>query len=390
MIRVAVVIEALGRGGAERLLVDTARTIDRSRFELRVYTLFPARRDYAPTLQGLGVPERCLNLRGTGDIPRGLARLWEILRFQSADLIHTHLFSANVVGRLTARLRGRPVVSTIHDADYEPIVRIGNPGLTGWKHELLRRVDGLTARWSRAHLLCVSGYVAESARRRMGIPPERVEVLRNAVDTEVFRPRSREERRRIRDRLGLGEQPLMLCVGRLTPQKGQAALIEAFAELRKCGSSARLLLAGDGAWRETYERRARDLGLDAAVSFLGTRSDVPELLAASDLLALPSLHEGFGLVLVEALASGVPVVASRTGPIPEIVRDGETGILVEPGEPAALVRGIATLLDDDARRREMGRRGRQDVVERFALPQMIRGLEACYERLVLGRGPTGS
>jgi len=378
LIRVATVIEALGRGGAERLLVDIARLLDRRRFSLRVYTLFPVRRDYAEALRALEVPEECLDLRGPREILAGVRRLRDRLRRDGADVVHTHLFAANVVGRLAARGERLPVLSTYHDADYEPVVRAGNPGLTPAKQSLLRLVDGLTVAWSRARIVGVSEYVAISMRRRLLIPERRVTVVTNAVDTDVFTP---DEGKRAATRAGLGLHPgqtVVACVGRMTPQKGQDLLLRAFAEAHREVPESRLLFVGEGAQRAQYEELTRTLELTEAVRFLGLRSDVPDLLRASDLLALPSRHEGFGLVLAEALACEVPVVATNSGPMPEIVREGQTGHLFPEGDVPALAKALADLLRDPARRREMGKRGREDVILRFALPDMVRKLEALY------------
>ena len=382
MIRVAQVIETVGRGGAERLLVDIGRGIDRKRFALSVYTLYRHPRTYAQALKDLGVVETCLDLRGRSDLPLGIFRLRALLRRDEASLVHTHLFFANIVGRLAACAAGLPVVSTLHDADYEPAVLQGSPGLTPLKQALLCQVDRLTASASQAKVIAVSEYVGASARRRLGLGPSRVEVIYNGIDTNIFHPSVRAHRQAIRSALGLSESALVvISVGRATPQKGQGTLLEAARLLLDRALDVHVLLAGDGPWRPRYEALARELGLQGRAHFLGDRPDVPALLGAADVLALPSLHEGFGLALVEALACGVPVVASRTGPIPELVREGETGFLIEPGNAAELAASLAVLLRDDGRRREMGEIGREDAVARFSLPGMVRQLEGLYERV---------
>jgi glycosyltransferase involved in cell wall biosynthesis len=376
MVRVAVVIEALGRGGAERLLVDTARLIDRSRFDLRVVTLHDVRRDYAPALAVLGVSERSLRLPQPPGLISGTLRLGRLLAEERIDVVHTHLYWANVVGRLAAGLNRIPVVSSYHDADYEPVVREGNPGLTRTKQAVLRVVDRVSAKLSHCQSVAVSDYVARSLHRRLGYPPARVTVIANAVDTDVFRPDDalRMEARRA---LTLDANDLMvLSVGRMTPQKGQEILVRALSSPDL--QSARLVLVGGGDREPRLRELVGELGLTDRVTFLGTRGDVPQLMRAADLLSLPSLHEGFGLVLVEALASGTPVVASRVGPVPEIVLDGETGLLVEPSDPAGLAKALARLLQNRELRLRMGQRGRQDAVARFNLPRMVHSLEQLY------------
>lgn len=374
-------IESLGRCGAERLLVDVARKIDRRRFELRVYTLYPHPRDYAQTLRDLGIEERCLGIARLHGGLLGAVRLRPLLRKDAIDLVHTHLFGAHVVGRLAARSCGIPVVSTAHDADYEDVVRAGNPGLTPRKQNLLRLVDQCLFHATRAHLVAVSKYVAQSMQVKLSIPTERVTIIYNAVDVDTFRPRSAEKRRFVRESFGFAEQvPLVLCVGRMTSQKGQATLLQAMEHVKQNRISMKLVLIGDGASRKDYESLARARGLEDDVLFLGVRADVPDLLAAADLLVLPSLHEGFGLVLAEALATEVPVIASKTGPIPEIVRDQKTGLLFTPGDPIELALALRTLLNDAERRRVMGRLGREDVCSHFKLSTMVSHIEAFYER----------
>lgn len=387
MIRLAVVIETLGRGGAERLLVDTARLLDRSRFALRVYTLFPARRDYAEALRALEVPEECLELAGPREILTGVRRLRACLRGHQADVVHTHLFAANLIGRLAARRERVPVVSTYHDADYEPVVRQGNPGLTAPKQALLRVLDALTATWSRARIVTVSEYVAESMRRHLFLPASRITVIPNAVDVQAFAP-DRTKGDATRAALGLGPDVLVVtCVGRMTPQKGQDLLLRAFVDVKQAVPKSRLLLVGDGAHRREYEELARELGLGDTLRFLGIRTDVPSILRASDLLVLPSRHEGFGLVLAEAMASGTPVVAARISPITEIVRDRETGVLFDPGSVTGLTRALTTLLQDSDLRLAMSVRARANAVARFSAVEMVRRLETLYVSLVPGATP---
>jgi glycosyltransferase involved in cell wall biosynthesis len=383
MIRVAHVIESIGRGGAERLLVDIGRATDRSRFALRVYTLYEQPRTYAEALRVLGVQEECLNLRGKRDLPQGFNRLRALLLRDGADIVHTHLFGANLLGRLAARRLGLPVFTSLHDADYEPVVRDGNPGLTIWKQLLLQAVDSLTARLSGTQIVAVSEYVAASTRKRLGLPSGSIRVIYNAIDTDIYHPRVREARPTVRSQLGLpADAQVVISIGRMTPQKNQGTLLEAVRLLEDRGVRAFVLLAGDGPWRSRYEARAHELGIWARTRFLGDRADVPELLGAADILAFPSLHEGFGLALVEALACGLPVVASRLAPITEIVRDGETGLLVDARSAPELASALVTLLGDADRRSRMGTVGRRDAVSRFSLPVMVQRLEAMYQERV--------
>jgi len=385
LIRVAVVIEALGRGGAERLVVDTARRLDPKQFALQIYTLYAARRDYEGALREIGVPETCLGLEGLGGSVSAALRLAAIFRRERPDVVHTHLFGANLVGRWAARLARCPVVSTYHDADYEPVVRIGNPTLTPFKQRVLQMLDALTVAATNPRHVAVSEYVADSVRRR--IRADGVRVIPNGVDPSVFHPDA-EGRKRARAQLELpASTGVVACVGRMTPQKGQATLIRAMPRILEARADTRLLLVGDGPDQAALRQLASGLSLDRHVAFLGVRPDVPEVLRAADVLAVPSLHEGFGLVLIEALATGVPVVASRTGPIPEIIDDGVSGLLVPVGDPPALAEAIRSLLTDEARWRSLSLQGRREVEARFDIQAMLSALERLYREMVAERDP---
>jgi glycosyltransferase involved in cell wall biosynthesis len=383
VIRVAVVIEALGRGGAERLMVDTARRLDPARFALHVYTLYPVRRDYEADLRTIGVPETCLGLSGLGQALTGALRLSAMLKREPPHVVHTHLFGANLVGRWAARLARCPVVSTYHDADYEPVVRAGNPSLTPFKQCLLQMIDAATVAATSPRLVAVSEYVARSVRHR--IRADDVRVIPNAVDTTVFRP-DVERRKAVRAQLGLSPSTrVVACVGRMTRQKGQSTLIHAMAQVAKTIEDCQLLLVGDGPDNAELRRLANSLGLEKRISFLGVRSDVPDLLRAVDVLAVPSLHEGFGLVLIEALASGVPVVASNTGPVPEIVDDGVTGKLVPAGDAPRLAGAITALLSDAQLWLAMSQRARSEAEHRFEIATMLAALERLYSEVARRR-----
>jgi len=187
----------------------------------------------------------------------------------------------------------------------------------------------------------------------------------------------------VRVELGMpADVPLVGVVSRLTEQKGHAYLLDAFAEVIQALPSAHLLVVGDGELRPALERQAARLGLQDSVTFTGRRADVPRIMMALDVLAMPSLWEGFGLVLLEAMAAGKPVVASRVSAIPEIVADGETGLLVPPKDPAGLARALLILLRHPAQAREMGRRGRQRLEQQFTATCMVEQTRAVYESLI--------
>jgi glycosyltransferase involved in cell wall biosynthesis len=266
--------------------------------------------------------------------------------------------------------------------DFEPSVRVGYPGFRRWKQLLALAAEAATARISRARLIAVSDTVAASVARRLRVRRSEIGVIRNGVDTERFRPDA-ASRAAVRSRLGIGpESPVVVSIGRLAPEKSQETLMRAALQLLGRHPDLQILIAGDGPRREALIGLSHELGLSARVRFLGSIEDIPGLLNAADVLAHPSLHEGFGLVVVEAMASAVPVVVSRIPALLEIVRDGETGTVCDVADPDALAGAIDRFLRDRIERARCGAAARRDAKARFSLQGMVRTLEAEYLLMV--------
>jgi glycosyltransferase involved in cell wall biosynthesis len=215
------------------------------------------------------------------------------------------------------------------------------------------------------------------------VPARKVSTIPNGVDLTRFGPASQAAARRA---LGLpGESTVVGTVGRLDPVKDQAALVRAFATLMGAYPEALLVLAGDGPCREELARLVAELGAGGRVRLLGECRDVPQVLAAMDLFVLPSLAEGMSNTILEAMAVGLPVVATRVGGNRELVDEGETGRLVPPGDPRALADAVAGYLDDAHVRGLHGKASRRRASETFALERMYRAHESLYGRLLAGR-----
>jgi glycosyltransferase involved in cell wall biosynthesis len=293
----------------------------------------------------------------------GAVALRSALRRESATLLHTHtLAAANTLGRLTARAARVPVVSHLHiENHFRPATA-----------PLLRRADNASARLC-AKLIAVS----EDTRRayeRQGYP-RRIDVVHNGV---APRDASADG---VRSELGIpGDAPLVGEVGRLCDVKGQRELIAALAELP--GVHAVLVgadLEQGGAYLRVLEREADAAGVRDRVVFAGRRDDVERVLEAIDVFALPSWTEGLPLVALEAMAHGRPVVATPVGGTPEVVVDGETGILVPPRDARALAGALRRLLEDADLRARMGAAGRARVQERFSEDAMAARVHELYE-----------
>jgi glycosyltransferase involved in cell wall biosynthesis len=231
--------------------------------------------------------------------------------------------------------------------------------------------------------------VSREDRRRMieveGISPDDVRFLPIGIP-----PLPEPSGRDVRAELGIGvDAPVVGTVCELRPQKALEVLVEAADLLRERVPGLRVLIVGDGPERERLEELVRRRGLDSVVTFPGLRRDVSDLLAAFDLCVCCSDYEGSPLAVMEYMAAGKPVVATRVGGVPDLVEDGVNGLLVGPRDPVALAEAVAELLVDPVRRQEMGERGRQRQRREFDLDATVRRLEDLYEALVLAHRPDG-
>jgi glycosyltransferase involved in cell wall biosynthesis len=219
---------------------------------------------------------------------------------------------------------------------------------------------------------------------RTGYPAGRVLTLHDAVDVTTFSPDRLQLGARVRQELGCTTDHLLLvcAVGRLSPEKGHSFLLAAFRKVVTAVPEARLVLVGEGPLRSRLQAQATGLGLSDRVIFAGYRDDVEAVIAASDLLVMPSLREGFGDPIIEAMALGKPVIASRVGGMVEAVHDGETGLLVPPGDPDALTQAIVNLSRDHQARERMGLWGRQVALREFGVERLADGLAKLYNELV--------
>ena len=371
-LKVLFVITSMPVGGAETLLVDLVRRMDRSRFLPELCCL----KGFGPLGEVLAkeVPavERLIGNKYDVAV---LGRLTQLMRSRRIDAVVTVGTGGDKMfwGRLAAWRAGVPVVlSALHST--------GLPDHVEWPNRLLAPwTDGFIG-VAQAH----AQYLAKSE----GCPARKVFVVPNGVDTTRFAPAPADEV--LRASLGLPPgAPVATIVAALRPEKNHELFLRAAARVRQQVPAARFLVVGDGPRRGELEELARSLGIAEAVSFLRTRSDIPQLLGLSDVLALSSHMEANPVSILEALASGKPVVSTRVGSIPESVTDGEQGYLVPPGDEAALADRLSRLLaaPDDAKR--MGASGRERVVAQWSLERMVDGyqdlIEAIYRAKAMRR-----
>lgn len=359
-------VDSLGYGGerfhgAGRLLVDWSRALRDRGVELTTVVLrSPGAFNVPPGLEILYLRRGLYDVRTIRDFRR-------LLRERRIQVAHLQGFGSLAFGRLAARTLGVPVVATIHaNHKYEPR---GYP----WFVQLADRAFApLTTR-----CIAVSQATASFAKSHQGFRDSQVEVWRNPVDLSAFQPPSVEERAASREALRLPlDVPLVVAVARLDPVKGVDLLVEAWPSVIDKVPSALLLVVGEGIQRDELTSRVSALGLVDSVQFLGYRSDIPDILHAADVLALPSRSEGLPLAALEALASGIPVVGHAVGGVPELIVDGDNGRLVPP-DPDALAAALTEVLSDAALRERLARRARPSV-EELSLSGYAERLERMY------------
>ncbi len=308
-----------------------------------------------------------------------LASLTKIFRREQPDVIHTHTSKAGALGRIAAQLAGvRTVVHTPHGH-----VFYGHFGrLASWA---FLQVERLLARRTTWLIALTEAERDEHLDRRVGVA-ERFAVAPSGIDLDRYRALVGVTGRRPS---GLDIPPDAVVVGSvgwLTTVKGPRYLIEAVAKLKPTHPRLHLVLVGSGDLRDELGALAKTLGIGRSVTFAGQRQDVPDCLAAMDVFVLPSLNEGMGRALVEAMAAGRPVVATRVGGIPAIIEDRATGLLVPPQDSDALAGALAELLRDPARAKEIGTAGSAAIGKRFGATDMVRAIEAVYAQALRETG----
>jgi glycosyltransferase involved in cell wall biosynthesis len=292
-------------------------------------------------------------------------RIAQLAARYRVDVLHCHHYSPFVYGQIAALLRRRlRVVFTEHG-------RLTDKGPT-LKRRLANQVIGRLP----FAIFSVSADLREFMIRE-GLPASAVRIIHNGIAVQPIPEMG--EGLAVRRELGIDPSALVIgAVGRLDPVKDLETLLAAFAALRNRISTARLILVGDGPERVALEERAASLGLRAAVAFAGYRRDARRLLAAVDIYANSSTHEGVSLTILEAMSAALPVVATRTGGTPEVVEDGVTGCLVPARSPMDMARAFDALASSGERRRRMGQAGRRRVESRFSIDGMARAYLAAY------------
>ncbi len=360
------VINSLLPGGAERSLVELLpRLVDRGVTPILVCLYRPEISLEAEVVAG-GFDLRLLDeLNHLGR----LRAIRKIIKSERPNLVHTTLFEADVIGRLAAIGTGVPVMSTLANATYDRARIKVDSNLRPSKVAVVRFIDGFTARHFTAHFHAVSAAVKASSITALHVDDSEVTVVYRGRDSQRLGRRTPERRASTRAKLGLApDDEMVLTVGRQEFQKGHNHLIRAYIELADQRPRAHLFVAGRaGNATEDLERIVAGSAVADRIHFLGHRGDAADLIAAADVFVFPSLWEGLGGALIEALALEVPIVASDIPALREVVVSGEHGMLVPPSDPGSIREAIERLLDDSGEAMRLTENNRYRFEELFGI-----------------------
>jgi glycosyltransferase involved in cell wall biosynthesis len=351
-------------GGTETHVLELASRINRAKFDLTVCSL-KSGGCVENEFRARGIRVLSLEGRGKCDL-RVLSRLWRIFKTERPDVVQAFLFWANIAARLIGWLvPSSRIISSYHD-------EVVPEGL------LNRVIDRVTMKWTK-YIVCCSEAVHRSVEQRIGGMKNQFVVIPFGVDTERFREPRGISGGMIALQNGL---PVIGTVCRLVePKKGLKYLLEAVAQLEQEAGKpvCQVLLVGEGPAEQSLRTLSERLGISPRVAFVGVRRDIPEVLSLMNIFVLPSLYEGFGIAILEAMAAGKPVIATTVGGIPEFVVPGQSGLLVPPGDASALARAIKQLLDEPEKARAMGRQGQEHVKTHYSIESVVRQHEQLYE-----------
>lgn len=368
-------LDSFDAGGAQEVVANLLSGCDPDRFTMETASMH-RHGIYTGRFRELGAPAHSLSPHKF--LPLYVPNLAALLVRGRFDIVHTHLTAANLIAKPLAALCGVPVrINHDHANDASRKDR-----------SILCAADRMANRLA-THICAVSRSTREFLIREEHIPPEKISLVHNGIDLERFAP-GRTGQPEARARLGLPAEGFAIGgIGRLTEQKNFQLLLEAAARLRAVRADGFVVLAGTGPLEDALRRQTAELGLSGSVHFIGHLSDTTALYPALDLLVMPSLFEGLPMVLLEAMAMKIPVVASAVDGIEEILRDGEDGVLVRSWDADAFATQIAQLLDDPVRRARISAAAREKVVHGFSRATMCARMEEIYKSALTANGAAG-
>jgi glycosyltransferase involved in cell wall biosynthesis len=309
-----------------------------------------------------------------------LMNLIFFLKKNPYHIVHTHNSKAGFLGRLAAKLAGVPVIiHTVHGFafhDQEP----------PWRQTLFRNLERAASRWCDK-MIFISQPLIDWALREQIAAEEKTVKIYSGIELDLFRPATSRTKNNIRKKWNIDQRAAVIgIVSKLWEGKGHAILLEAFKALKKEMKDAFLVIVGEGDLYDKLVRIANRNGLSDSVLFTGFQLDVSEIIATFDVAVLPSFFEGMGRVLLESMAMGKPVVASRVGGIPDLVENGVNGLLVTPGDTQELADALQKILNDKKLAQRLGKEGQKRVKEQFSADVMVQSIEKVYREFLTKKG----
>lgn len=378
--RVLLVINGLGTGGAERSLAEMLPRYAEHGVNATVACFYHRDEGVEAEVLRAGHDVRFVDASTMLGRARSIRKL--VIR-EGIDLVHTQLFEADIAGRLAVVGLDTPALTSLVSPKYSS-ARFRDPNVARYKLKAVRIIDRWSGRLLTDHFHAVSNSVKESSVTALGIDPRQITVVERGRDPDRLGRPSPQRRTAARQKLGLDPDiPVLVTVGRQEFPKGHLNLLHAMAAVRRRAPTAIVLVAGREGHASTELRAThRDLGLGDAVRLLGHRDDIPELLAAADLFVFPSLFEGGAGAVIEAMALGLPIVASDIPALREVLVPGENSLLVPPEEPEALAGAIQLLIDDEGLRIRFSQQSIQRFDQRFTLDAVVDRMVRLYAHVI--------
>jgi glycosyltransferase involved in cell wall biosynthesis len=355
-------------GGPERQMLGLAKAMSADHHT--VFLLFPDRgrsQDFRSRLEENGLESYVLG-QDTPHLSKMIGEVADRIRTMSADVLCSHGYKADIVGLLAARRVGIRVVAVSRGWTTDT-----------WKLRIYEALDRFCLR-RMDRVVCVSEGQAVKVRRA-GVRPEHVRVIHNAIRSERFAAGDRSARAELLGLFRLPPERIVGAAGRISPEKGFDVLVEAAAIVSQSNPGIGFVHFGEGKLRALLQRRIKELGLEGRFLLAGFRNDLDRLVPALDLVVIPSYTEGLPNVALEAFAAAVPVVGTAVGGVPEVIEHGISGFIVPACDPQTLARGILDALRSEDRRRSMGSRGRDHVLNNFTFAAQVKAYQQLFLEL---------
>jgi glycosyltransferase involved in cell wall biosynthesis len=360
-IKILFLITGLNMGGAEIMIENITENINKNKFDICVVSIAPIG-EIGQRIKEKGICVKSASMKSKLNI-FALFRLYKIIKAGNYDIINSHLFHANILGRIIGYLCKTPVnISTIHS------IKVGGK----LREFILKKTDDLST-----FNTAVGEKVKENILKKGLSKSSKVKLIPNGINIRKFRE-NKEENKREKLKLPL-DKKIIISVGRLTKAKGYEKFFEALAGIKKEGWDFKYIILGEGPERNKLEEKINELDLKHNIALLGIKENVPEYLQTADIFAMPSLWEGFSISLLEAAVSKLPLLVSPVGGNTEIVKDGETGFLAEPGNTNSWQKALKKILSlNQEELQEIGKRAQALVKEKYSLEKMVNEYENLF------------